>query len=100
MIGTLVLAAVVATQEGPLPGSDKVKHFFMSAFVQSVSFSVARAAGMGRADAQMAAGITTMSIGIAKELNDRRLGRPFSAADLVWDAAGALAAAAILNGTR
>jgi len=99
MIGALVLAAVVATQNGP-PGSDKVKHFFMSAFVQSVSFSVGRAAGMGRADAQMAAAIATMSIGIAKELNDRRLGRPFSAADLAWDAAGALAAAAILNGTR
>lgn len=100
MIGALALAVVVATHDGPLPGVDKVKHFFMSAFVQSVSFSVARAAGADRADAQVAAGISTMSIGILKELHDRRLGGPFSGPDLVWDAAGALAAAAILNGTR
>jgi uncharacterized protein YfiM (DUF2279 family) len=94
------LAVVVAAQAGPFPGSDKVKHFFMSAFVQSVSFSVARAAGMDRRDAQLAAGISTMSIGILKELNDRRVGGSFSAPDLIWDAAGALTAAAILNGTR
>jgi uncharacterized protein YfiM (DUF2279 family) len=96
----LALAATVALQAGPFPGTDKVKHFFMSAFVQSVSFSVARAAGMDRASAQAAACASTMSIGILKELNDRRVGRSFSASDLAWDAAGALAAAAILNGTR
>jgi uncharacterized protein YfiM (DUF2279 family) len=100
MIAALALAVVVAVPEAPFPGSDKVKHFFTSAFVQSVAFSVARAARMDRPDAQMIAGISTMSVGVLKELNDRRVGRVFSAADLAWDAAGALAAAAILNGTR
>ena len=100
MIGALALAVVVATQENPLPGSDKVKHFFMSAFVQTVAFSLARTAQLDRPDAQMIAGISTLSIGLVKELNDRRVGRSFSAADLAWDAAGALAAAAILNGTQ
>ena len=100
MIGALALAVVVATQENPLPGGDKVKHFFMSAFVQTVAFSVARTAQLDRPDAQMMAGISTLSIGLLKELNDRRVGRTFSAADLAWDAAGALAAAAILNGTQ
>lgn len=103
MIGALALAVVVSAQpaaDGPLPGSDKVKHFFMSAFVQSLSFSVSRAAGLDRSDAQLVAGISTMSVGLLKELDDRRSGRSFSAADLAWDAAGALAAGAILNGTR
>lgn len=100
MIGTFMLAVVVAAHQGPLPGADKVKHFFVSAFVQSVSFSVARAAGMNRADAQLAGSISTMTIGIAKELNDWRVGRSFSTPDLGWDALGALTAAAILNGTR
>lgn len=100
MIGALALAVVMATQDEPLPGSDKVKHFFMSAFVQSVAFSAARAVRMDRPDAQMIAAIATMSIGLVKELNDRRVGRSFSAADLAFDAAGALAAAAILNGTQ
>lgn len=99
MIAALALA-VVMVQEGPRPGSDKVKHFFLSAFMQSVAFSVARTAGMDRPEAQAIAAASTMSIGLLKELNDRRVGRSFSTADLAWDAAGALAAAAILNGTR
>lgn len=100
MTAALALAIALATQEEPLPGSDKVKHFFLSAFVQSVAFSVARTAGVDRFHAQSIAGIATISIGLLKELNDRRVGRSFSAADLAWDAAGALAAAAILNGTE
>jgi uncharacterized protein YfiM (DUF2279 family) len=100
MMAAFALAACVAVQDGLWPGSDKVKHFFLSALVQSVSFSVARVAGADRAEAQTAAAIATMSVGILKEVNDRRVGRSFSAADLAWDAAGALAAAAILNGTR
>jgi uncharacterized protein YfiM (DUF2279 family) len=100
MISGFALLAIVAMQDGPLPGRDKVKHFLMSAFIQSVSFSVARVAAVDRPDAQIAAGAVTMSIGILKEVHDRRVGRPFSVGDLAFDAAGALAAAAILNGTR
>jgi uncharacterized protein YfiM (DUF2279 family) len=100
MIAELALAIGMAMQEGPLPGNDKVKHFFMSAFMHSVAFSVARTARIDRPDAQRIAAITTMSFGLLKELNDRRVGRSFSAGDLAWDAGGALAAGAILNGTR
>jgi uncharacterized protein YfiM (DUF2279 family) len=99
MIGTLALALAITTADGPLPGRDKVKHFFMSAFVHSIVFSAARSAQMVRSDAQLVAGVATMSLGILKELHDRKAGRPFSTGDLAWDAAGALAAAAILNGT-
>lgn len=81
-------------------GPDKVKHFLVSAFVQSATYSAARAAGIDRAAAQAGAGVATMSVGIWKEHNDRRLGGPFSMSDLAWDAAGALTAAAMLNGAR
>lgn len=102
MIVELALAATMAVQSGPMPGADKLKHFFMSAFVHSVSFSVARAAGANRSNAQLAAGISSISVGILKEMRDARVagGTGFSVPDLVFDAAGALAAAALLNGTR
>lgn len=102
MILELALAAALTVQNGPLPGADKIKHFFMSAFVHSVSFSVARAAGADRSNAQVAAGISSMSVGLLKEMRDARVsgGTGFSVPDLVFDAAGALAAAALLNGTR
>lgn len=100
MIAELALAATVAVQDRPIPGADKVKHFFMSAFVHSVSFAVARAVGADRSNAQLVAGISSMSVGLLKEVRDARVGTGFSVPDLVFDAAGALAAAALLNGTR
>lgn len=100
MIAELALAAVVAVQDGPLPGADKMKHFFVSAFVHSVSYSIARAAGADRSSAQLAGGISALSVGLLKEVRDARVGSGFSLQDLVFDAAGALAAAALLNGTR
>jgi uncharacterized protein YfiM (DUF2279 family) len=99
-----VLALTVALQ-APIPGSpwfgaDKIKHFLMSAFVHSVAYSAARWSGAGRGTSQIAAGVASGSVGIWKELHDRRSGRPFSVSDLVWDAAGAASAAALLNHTR
>jgi uncharacterized protein YfiM (DUF2279 family) len=99
-----VLALMVALQ-APMPGSpwfgaDKIKHFLMSAFVHSAAYSTARWSGAGRATSQVVAGIASGSVGIVKELYDRRSGRPFSVSDLVWDAAGASSAAALLNNTR
>ncbi|MEX2179086.1 MAG: hypothetical protein WD801_10280 [Gemmatimonadaceae bacterium] len=81
-------------------GADKVKHFFMSAFVHSAAFSLARAAKVDRPMAQAAGGVSALGVGVWKEWSDRRAGGRFSRADLAWDAAGALAAAALLNGTR
>lgn len=99
MIATLLLVAGLA--EPPKDrwiGVDKVKHFFVSAFVQSAAFSVARAAKLS--NAQAAAGVATGAVGIGREIHDKRLGKPFSVKDLTWDAAGGIAAAAMLNKTR
>jgi uncharacterized protein YfiM (DUF2279 family) len=78
-------------------GVDKVKHFFMGAFVQSVAYSAIRASG-GQHDASLAgaAGITA-GVGIAKEFWDAHSGGTPSARDLVWDAAGAGTATLLLR---
>ncbi|MFL5578112.1 MAG: DUF2279 domain-containing protein [Gemmatimonadaceae bacterium] len=69
-------------------GADKVKHFFMSAFVQSLTYGTLRAAG-ARHDASLAgASAATAAVGVAKELRDRRAYGLFSVKDLTWDAAG------------
>ena len=81
-------------------GADKVKHFFMSAFVQSATFSAARALGASNAAAQGIGGVATGAIGIGREVHDRRVGRIFSFRDLTWDAAGGVTAAALLRRTR
>jgi uncharacterized protein YfiM (DUF2279 family) len=81
-------------------GADKVKHFFMSAMVQSVTYSAARAAGVSQASAQAIGGVTTGVVGLGRELHDRRQGRIFSVKDLVWDAGGGVAAASLLRRTR
>ena len=104
----LVLLALLTATASPAAaqsrdrwfGPDKVKHFFMSALIQSATFSVARAAKTSRSNAQVAASVTSVAFGIGKEIHDRRNAKPFSARDLVWDGAGALTAAALLNGTR
>jgi len=100
MIVTLALVASLQAPGIPLPSADKVKHFFMSAFIHSTVYSAARAAGMDKAPAQIAAGATTMTIGVLKEVYDRRATGVFSRQDLAWDALGSLTAAALLNGTR
>ena len=81
-------------------GADKLKHFTLSAFIHSATFSLARSARMDRAASQWSAAGTTMTIGVVKEMHDRRAKKPFSVQDLVWDAAGSWAAASLLNGAR
>jgi uncharacterized protein YfiM (DUF2279 family) len=81
-------------------GTDKVKHFFMSALIQSSAYSLARSADASRSNAQIAAGVASVAFGVAKEVRDRRQAKVLSVKDLIWDGAGALAAAALLNGTR
>jgi uncharacterized protein YfiM (DUF2279 family) len=98
-----VLACVVLLALPPIAslfGADKVKHFFASAFVQSLGYSAARVTGINRANAQIVAGVSTAGVGLLKEMYDKRNGKPFSVGDLLWDAAGATAAASLLNGTR
>jgi putative lipoprotein len=107
MIKLVIVLACLNGVSAPQPsmrdrwfGPDKVKHFLMSAFIQSATFSAARAAKSSRSNAQVIAGVSSTVFGIGKEIYDRRRARPFSAKDLLWDGAGALTAAALLNGTR
>ena len=95
-----VLAVLIMLQTPPLLGSDKVKHFLMSFLVQSAGYSAARVTGMGRAPAQVVGATSVAAVGVAKELHDRAVKKGFSISDLMWDAAGGVAAASLLNGTR
>jgi putative lipoprotein len=81
-------------------GADKIKHFFMSAFIQSLTFSGLQAAGAHRNAAFAGAIGVTAAFGIGKEFHDKRLGEPFSIRDLTWDAAGAGAALVMLKSTQ
>ncbi len=70
-------------------GEDKLKHFFVSAFVQSMSYGSLRGTGLSHGAALAGASVTTAAIGVGKELRDLRVKGEFSARDLSWDAAGA-----------
>ena len=80
-------------------GPDKVKHFFLSAFIQSVAYSALRAGRVEHGTALAGASITAAGFGVGKELHDWRARREFSARDLLWDAAGAASAAAVMTHT-
>ena len=77
-------------------GPDKLQHFFTSAFVQSAAYGALRRAGAEQGASLAGASMASAAVGVGKELRDRRAGRPFSVADLVWDAAGAGAASVLL----
>lgn len=81
-------------------GADKIKHFLMSAFIESVTFSGLQAAGAHR-NASFAGAIgATAVFGIGKEIHDKQRAEPFSVHDLTWDAAGAGAALVMLRKTQ
>ena len=83
--------------------ADKLKHFFVSAFVQSVSYSVLRTVRtphVSHDGALVGASTVTLMVGVGKEIHDDRSGETFSVRDLAWDAAGAGAATALLSRTR
>jgi putative lipoprotein len=79
-------------------GADKIKHFALSFFVQSVAYSAARATGAGHGSSLGMASALTAAVGVGKEVHDRRT-TGFSARDLAWDAAGAGAATLLLRRT-
>jgi uncharacterized protein YfiM (DUF2279 family) len=80
-------------------GTDKVQHFFVSAFVQSMSYGSLRATGMTHGAALTGASIATATAGVGKELHDRRTKGLFSVRDLAWDAAGAGSMTVLLSRT-
>jgi uncharacterized protein YfiM (DUF2279 family) len=81
-------------------GPDKVKHFFLSAFVQSASYSVLRIGRVKHDEALIGAGAATVAAGIGKEVRDSRAGGRFDVGDFMWDLAGGAAAAAVLEQSR
>jgi len=78
-------------------GADKMKHFFMSAFIQSMAYSSARAAGASHDGAFVSATAATVGFGIGREVYDGRVKQAFSYKDLVWDGAGLAAGIALVN---
>ena len=80
---------------------DKIKHFFMSAFIESVTFSALQAARVNHRAALNGAIGVTMAVGVGREIHDKRTpGNIFSVRDLTWDAVGATAGAVLLSQTR
>jgi putative lipoprotein len=78
-------------------GADKVKHFFMAAFVQSVAYSATRAVGARHNAALVTASGVTAGVSLGKEMWDAHVGGTPSVRDLAWDAAGAGAATLLLR---
>jgi putative lipoprotein len=78
-------------------GVDKVKHFFMGAFVQSVGYSAVRLTGANHNASLLAASGITAGVSLGKELWDWHGGGTPSVKDLTWDAAGAGAATVLLR---
>lgn len=100
MIRTLALAAALYVPGDGWFGVDKVKHFFLSAFVQSVSYSALRAVRVDHDRALIGASATTLAVGVGKELYDRHDYGHFSVRDLSWDMAGGASASVLLSQTR
>lgn len=97
MRGALALLLLVGPPPDRWFGVDKLKHFVVSALAQSVTFSGLQYAGASRDAAlggSLAVGVT---LGLGRELHDRRAGGPFSVRDLVWDGAGLGAATLLLR---
>lgn len=101
-----LLAASIQLTPAPAPppdpwfGLDKVKHFFVSAFVQSVAYGTLRATNVDHRSSMYGATAVTALLGVGKELRDRRGGSGFSVRDLIWDAAGAGTAGLLLDRAR
>ena len=97
MIVPLALALQLAVPPDHWFGADKLKHFFVAAFTQSVSYSALQAAHAKHGQAMTGALAVTAVVSVAKELHDRRTTGLFSVRDLVWDAAGAGLAAVLME---
>lgn len=80
--------------------ADKAKHFFTAAFVQSASYGGLRYLGASQSSSLVGASIVGATVSIGKEVRDSRVGGNASAKDLTWDAAGMIAASALLHRTQ
>ena len=99
----LTLLLALALQGQPSDrwfSADKIKHFFMGAFVQSVSYSALRATQVNHRSSLIGATAANVVISVGKEVVDARRTGLFSRRDLVWDAAGAGASMLLLTRTE
>src|ERR1700674_4028698 len=81
-------------------GIDKIKHFFMSAFIESVSYSALQAANVNHRSALAGAIGITAAFGVGREIHDSlNPNNIFSVKDLSWDAIGAGAGLVLLSHT-
>jgi putative lipoprotein len=78
-------------------GRDKAYHFAASAAIQSLTHGVLRGTGSDYRTASGFAGLTTLAIGVGKEVHDRADGRYFSWRDLAADAAGGVTGAVVVR---
>jgi putative lipoprotein len=97
VIANVALALQLGAARDAWFGPDKLKHFFVAAFTQSVSYAVLQAARVRHDRALTAAWGMTAVVSVGKELHDRRNGGLFSVRDLVWDAAGAGVATILID---
>ena len=84
----------------PIFGVDKVKHFFIAGFIESMAFAGLQAAGSERSTARSAAIGATAVVSFGREIHDRRTKGLFSVRDLLWDGLGAGAALMVINKTQ
>lgn len=84
----------------PVFGIDKVKHFFIAGFVESVVFASAEAVGSRHSAARSLAIGTAAAVSVGREIHDLRAKGQFSFRDLAWDALGVGAALLVVNKTQ
>lgn len=89
-----------AAARDPWLSADKAKHLLTSMVVESVSFSALRATHQSKKGSLIGATALTASIGVGKELYDRKFGGDPSFKDLAADGAGIVAAAVVLHQTE
>ena len=103
-VAFLILVPAAARAQAPtdrLFAPDKVKHFVLSALVQSFAYSVTQVTTKApRSSLMLSASLASAAAGIGKEMYDRRSYGHFSVRDLAWDAAGAGTASLMLSRTR
>ncbi len=96
----LVYGQAAAAHPDAWFGIDKIKHFFMSAFIESVSYSALQAARVHYRSALGGAIGITLGFGVGREIHDKRTpGNIFSVRDLTWDVIGTGVGTVLLSHT-
>ena len=104
----LGLAVTVGSADGQAParhsdpffGPDKVKHFFIAGFIESMTFAGLEAAGANRSTSRAGGVSAALAASFGREVHDRRTKGHFSIRDLAWDVLGTGAAMLVRNKTQ